>query len=31
VEVEGVKAKYFEGLLIIELPKKRTGREVKVE
>jgi HSP20 family protein len=31
VEVEGVKAKYFEGLLIIELPKKKTGREVKVE
>jgi len=31
VEVESVKAKYFEGLLIIELPKKRTGREVKVE
>ncbi|MCX8169432.1 MAG: Hsp20/alpha crystallin family protein [Candidatus Methanomethylicia archaeon] len=31
VEVENVKAKYFEGLLTIELPKKKIGREVKIE
>jgi len=31
VEPESAKAKYFEGLLTIELRKKKIGREVEVE
>lgn len=31
VNPESAKAKYFEGLLTIELEKKKIGREVKVE
>ncbi|MEM2137258.1 MAG: Hsp20/alpha crystallin family protein [Candidatus Methanomethylicia archaeon] len=31
IEVESAKAKYFEGILTMELLKKRIGRELKVE